>query len=146
MATPAAAFDSRFAEMKGDILAVQGKKAEAKAAYKLALAKLRNQGRQPQSLPRRAAAEARQPRRSGVKQRLLLGLTAATLAWRMFDGFRMPDAINPFASSGPKIAELFPIKATAEVRQAWSVSVGKAGSYVLVPAVVGRRRVAGATG
>jgi predicted negative regulator of RcsB-dependent stress response len=36
---PVPAFAARFAELKGDILAVQGKKAEARAAYQTALAK-----------------------------------------------------------------------------------------------------------
>jgi len=36
---PVQAFAARFAELKGDILAVQGKKAEARAAYQVALAK-----------------------------------------------------------------------------------------------------------
>ena len=36
---PVPAFAARFAELKGDILAVQGKKAEARAAYQVALAK-----------------------------------------------------------------------------------------------------------
>ncbi len=36
----ATSFDGRFAELKGDVLSVQGNKAEAIAAYKLALEKL----------------------------------------------------------------------------------------------------------
>lgn len=36
----APAFDARFAELKGDVLTAQGKKAEAKAAYQGAIAKL----------------------------------------------------------------------------------------------------------
>lgn len=39
-AEPAAAFAPRYAELRGDILSAQGKKAEAKAAYETALAKL----------------------------------------------------------------------------------------------------------
>ncbi len=39
-----AAFDARFAELKGDILAAQGKKAEARTAYQAALAKLDGKG------------------------------------------------------------------------------------------------------
>ncbi len=38
-ATHAKAFDGRFEELKGDILTAQGKKAEARAAYKAALEK-----------------------------------------------------------------------------------------------------------
>ncbi|MDR3299140.1 MAG: outer membrane protein assembly factor BamB [Candidatus Accumulibacter sp.] len=47
------------------------------------------------------------------------------------------NAINPFASKGPKMAELKPFQATAEARVAWSESVGKGGSYVFSPAVSG---------
>lgn len=48
------------------------------------------------------------------------------------------DAINPFAAKGgPKVAELQPFVASAETRVVWSDSVGKAGSYVFSPAVVG---------
>lgn len=47
------------------------------------------------------------------------------------------DAINPFASSGPKMAPLPPLNATAEVRTVWSASVSKAGNYAFTPAVVG---------
>lgn len=39
-AEPAAGFAPRYAELRGDILSAQGKKAEAKAAYETALAKL----------------------------------------------------------------------------------------------------------
>ena len=46
------------------------------------------------------------------------------------------DAINPFSSSAPKMPPLSPIKATADVRPAWSVNIGKAGDYVFKPAVV----------
>jgi predicted negative regulator of RcsB-dependent stress response len=41
----AAGFDGLFADLKGDVLAAQGKNAEAKQAYKAALAKLDAQGR-----------------------------------------------------------------------------------------------------
>ncbi|MBS1144378.1 MAG: bamB [Proteobacteria bacterium] len=47
------------------------------------------------------------------------------------------DSINPFASSGPKMGPLLPFSATAEVRTAWSTSIGKAGDYTFTPAVVG---------
>lgn len=47
------------------------------------------------------------------------------------------DAINPFASKGPKMAELKPFKASAQARVAWSESVGKSGGYVFSPAVSG---------
>src|SRR5574343_10830 len=47
------------------------------------------------------------------------------------------DAINPFASSGPKMAPLPAIKPTADVRNAWTASVAKAGDYTFTPAVIG---------
>ena len=47
------------------------------------------------------------------------------------------ESINPFASAGPKMAPLAPLTATADVRAAWSASVGKAGDYTFTPAVVG---------
>lgn len=47
------------------------------------------------------------------------------------------DALNPFSSNGPKMAELQPIKATAAGRVLWRQSVGKAGLYSFVPAIVG---------
>ncbi|MDR1995337.1 outer membrane protein assembly factor BamB [Azonexus sp.] len=47
------------------------------------------------------------------------------------------DKLNPFSSSGPKPAKLIDFKPTAEVRNLWSASIGKAGNYTFVPAVVG---------
>ncbi len=47
------------------------------------------------------------------------------------------EALNPFSSNAPKMAELQPITATAEVRLLWRQSVGKADLYVFSPAVVG---------
>lgn len=46
-------------------------------------------------------------------------------------------SLNPFATSGPKMAELAPIKPTADVKVRWTVDAGKAGNYVFAPAVVG---------
>ena len=48
------------------------------------------------------------------------------------------ESLNPFAkSSGPKMAELIPFKASAEARVVWRESVGKSDVYAFVPAVVG---------
>jgi outer membrane protein assembly factor BamB len=48
------------------------------------------------------------------------------------------ESLNPFAkSSGPKMAELIPFKASAEARVVWRESVGKSDVYVFAPAVVG---------
>ncbi|MDE2440742.1 MAG: outer membrane protein assembly factor BamB [Betaproteobacteria bacterium] len=46
------------------------------------------------------------------------------------------DAINPFASSAPKMQSLPPLVPTADVRATWSVNVGKSGDYAFTPAVV----------
>ena len=45
-------------------------------------------------------------------------------------------SINPFASTGPKMAALPPLTATADVRVLWSANAGKAEDYAFTPAVV----------
>ncbi|MCM8594132.1 outer membrane protein assembly factor BamB [Accumulibacter sp.] len=56
----------------------------------------------------------------------------------LLSGCSTLDALNPFSrSSGPKMAELQPIQQAVDVRVLWSESVGKAGDYTFVPAVVG---------
>ncbi len=62
-------------------------------------------------------------------------LAAACLS-ALLAGCSTLDALNPFASSGPKMAELQPIQATAEVRVLWNNTVGKAEELNFVPAVV----------
>jgi outer membrane protein assembly factor BamB len=47
------------------------------------------------------------------------------------------NAMNPFSSSGPKMAELKPIETKADVTQNWSANIGKAGDYTFSPAIVG---------
>ena len=48
------------------------------------------------------------------------------------------EALNPFASSsGPKMAELQPITASAQARVVWRESVGKSDLYAFTPAAVG---------
>lgn len=47
------------------------------------------------------------------------------------------DKLNPFATSAPKLPELAPVKATAQVTTVWRSSIPKGGDYVLVPARVG---------
>jgi outer membrane protein assembly factor BamB len=47
------------------------------------------------------------------------------------------EAMNPFSSNGPKMAELQPIKATAEARIVWRENVGKSDVYAFLPAIVG---------
>lgn len=52
-------------------------------------------------------------------------------------GCSVLDALNPFSGSGPKMAELRAIEATAEAHVQWQESVGKSDDNVLTPAVVG---------
>jgi len=47
------------------------------------------------------------------------------------------DKINPFSSSAPKLPKLAELTPTADVRNRWSASAGKAGGYSFTPAVVG---------
>lgn len=47
------------------------------------------------------------------------------------------DSLNPFAVSGPKMAELAPLQATADIQAHWVVNAGKAGNYIFTPAVAG---------
>ncbi|MBL8399006.1 MAG: outer membrane protein assembly factor BamB [Candidatus Accumulibacter sp.] len=47
------------------------------------------------------------------------------------------ESLNPFASRGPKIAELQAIETTASVRVLWENQVGKSGGFSFTPAVVG---------
>ncbi|MCM8613705.1 outer membrane protein assembly factor BamB [Accumulibacter sp.] len=64
-------------------------------------------------------------------------LLAAAALVASLAGCSTLDALNPFSSSGPKMAELQPIQASAEARVLWSDAVGKSEDYTLVPAVVG---------
>ena len=67
-----------------------------------------------------------------MKRALVLAMLAVALA-----GCSTLDSLNPFASSGPKMAELQPIQASVQARVAWQDSVGKGEPYTFVPAVVG---------
>lgn len=67
-----------------------------------------------------------------MKRALLVALLPALLA-----GCSSLDSLNPFSSSGPKMAELQPIQSTAQARLVWQQSVGKGDPYTFVPAVVG---------
>lgn len=64
---------------------------------------------------------------------------AAALLPLLLVGCSTIESLNPFSSSssGPKMAELQPIAASAEARVVWRESVGKSEDYVLAPAVVG---------
>lgn len=49
------------------------------------------------------------------------------------------DSINPFSSSGPKMAPLLPLTSAFEVSTQWSASIGKSGDYTFTPAVVDKK-------
>ena len=69
------------------------------------------------------------------------GLAAAALAMLFglsLVGCSTLDSINPFASKGPKMAELLPIKTTVEAHIVWREKVGKSDVYAFTPAIVGR--------
>lgn len=74
-----------------------------------------------------------------MRRPLLLGLLAAgsLLTAGCSTVSDAVSSLNPFASSGPKMADLTPIQATVSARARWSTSVGKAADYAFVPAVVG---------
>jgi len=49
------------------------------------------------------------------------------------------DSINPFSSTGPKMAPLLPLTSAFEVSTQWSASIGKSGDYTFTPAVVDKK-------
>jgi outer membrane protein assembly factor BamB len=73
-------------------------------------------------------------------------MLAAVCLSALLAGCSTLDALNPFASSGPKMAELQPIQASAEVRVLWNNTVGKAEELTFVPAVVDASVYAGSSG
>ena len=62
---------------------------------------------------------------------------ATALSLLALTGCSTLESMNPFASSGPKMAELQPINTTVEARVVWRESVGKSDVYAFTPAVVG---------
>lgn len=73
-----------------------------------------------------------------MKGRLALTLFS-TLLTLLLTACSTIESLNPFSSSpsGPKMAELQPIKATVDAQIVWRENIGKAEDYVFVPAVVG---------
>lgn len=49
------------------------------------------------------------------------------------------DSINPFSSSGPKMAALPTLTVTSEVSTQWSAGIGKSGDYTFTPAIVDKK-------
>lgn len=62
---------------------------------------------------------------------------ATVLLVLLLSGCSTLESMNPFASSGPKMAALQPIIASAQARVVWRESVGKTDVYAFVPAVTG---------
>ena len=69
-ASHGAGFDGRFAELRGDVLTAQGKKAEAAAAYKLVLVKLDEGAKDGKTKNSLQAQEVNAPYREMVQQKL----------------------------------------------------------------------------
>lgn len=69
-ASHGAGFDVRFAELKGDVLTAQGKKAEAAVAYRLVLAKLDDGAKDGKAKNTLQAREVNAPYREMVQQKL----------------------------------------------------------------------------
>lgn len=70
-------------------------------------------------------------------KRGLIRVLLPTLLPVLLAGCSTLDALNPFASSGPKMAELQPVVATVQTRVVWQDNVGKGEPHTFVPAVVG---------
>ena len=62
---------------------------------------------------------------------------ATALSLLVLTGCSTLESMNPFASSGPKMAELQAINTSVETRVIWRESVGKSDVYAFTPAVVG---------
>lgn len=60
-----------------------------------------------------------------MKKYVSLVILASALTF-FLAGCTTLDSLNPFVGKRPKLAELQPIKATADVRVVWHESVGKA--------------------
>lgn len=71
-----------------------------------------------------------------MRKFLLAALLSSGLAYSL-TGCSTLEELNPFADSGPKMAELQQINTTLAVRVAWQQSVGKSGVYSFTPAVLG---------
>ena len=72
-----------------------------------------------------------------MSSRLLVLMTVAGLMAGCATISDSINSINPFASTGPKMAPLLPVTATVDVRTQWSYSAGRSENYTFVPAVVG---------
>lgn len=68
-------------------------------------------------------------------QRLRASSLAAVTTLSLLTGC---SSLNPFASSGPKPAELVAIKSSADIKVLWQARIGDADGYAFQPALVGQ--------
>ncbi len=71
-----------------------------------------------------------------MRKLLSVALLSSALAYSL-TGCSTLEGLNPFADSGPKMAELQPIEAKLAARIIWQQSVGESGVYWFTPAVLG---------
>ena len=71
-----------------------------------------------------------------MRKLLSVALLSSALAYSLTGCSTLED-LNPFADSGPKMAELQPIEAKLAARIIWQQSVGESGVYSFTPAVLG---------
>ena len=71
-----------------------------------------------------------------MRKLLSTALLSSVLAYSL-TGCSTLESLNPFADSGPKMAELQPIETKLAARVAWRQSVSKSGVYSFTPAVLG---------
>ena len=71
-----------------------------------------------------------------MRKLLSVALLSSALAYSL-TGCSTLEGLNPFADSGPKMAELQPIEAKLAARIIWQQSVGESGVYSFTPAVLG---------
>jgi len=71
-----------------------------------------------------------------MRKLLSVALLSSALAYSL-TGCSTLEGLNPFADSGPKMAELQPIETKLAARVVWQQSVGESGVYSFTPAVLG---------
>ncbi len=71
-----------------------------------------------------------------MRKLLSVALLSSALAYPL-TGCSTLEGLNPFADSGPKMAELQPIETKLAARVVWQQSVGESGVYSFTPAVLG---------
>ena len=80
-----------------------------------------------------------------MRKFLSAALLSSVLAYSL-TGCSTLEGLNPFADSGPKMAELQPIDTTLAARVVWQQSVGKSSVYSFTPQVLGSTIYAASSG